>query len=302
MSISLRQHRDSSLGDRHVRPDQRLAEALELIERLTVRCARYESWLAAFDEHAPFEVWVKDSQGRYSFVNRAFETCVGRSRGEMLGRCADELFDGDTAGRIREIDRSVMADGPVHRVIECSATGTARTIDELRVPVRDRSGRVNGVACFAFDITPDAADRPVEPTADPVPTDRPPRILLVEDRRDNQLVAIAHLAGAGYLVDVAATGADALAQSEADAYAVVLMDLQLPDASGLDVARKLKAASRGRSLPVIAVTANALPGTRERCLDAGMVAYFAKPVDWDRLLLLLSELVAARAAAAAART
>jgi signal transduction histidine kinase/CheY-like chemotaxis protein len=114
----------------------------------------------------------------------------------------------------------------------------------------------------------------------------PLRILLAEDNRVNQLVAIKMLERLGYRADVAANGLEVLAATESHAYDVVLMDVQMPEMDGLEATRHLRA--RGAPGPyVIAMTAHAMQGDREVCLAAGMNDYVAKPVQSEALVQAL---------------
>jgi len=105
-------------------------------------------------------------------------------------------------------------------------------------------------------------------------------VLLAEDNPINQKVTVKLLESRGHRVHVAADGREALAALARDAFDLLLLDVQMPEMDGLAVARSVRAreGEGGRRLPIIALTARVLPGDRERCLDAGMDAYIAKPV------------------------
>ncbi len=114
------------------------------------------------------------------------------------------------------------------------------------------------------------------------PRSRQPRILLAEDNAINQKVAIQMLKRLGYSADVAANGREALQALERQSYDIVLMDVQMPEMDGLE------AAGRIRELwpcgpRIIALTAYALEGDRERCLAAGMDEYISKPIQLEEL-------------------
>jgi two-component system, sensor histidine kinase and response regulator len=106
------------------------------------------------------------------------------------------------------------------------------------------------------------------------------RILLAEDNPVNERLAVALLARRGHDVTVAGTGRQALEALERESFDLVLMDVQMPEMGGLEaVARIRKREARTQThLPVIALTAHAMPGDRERCLAAGMDGYLAKPL------------------------
>ncbi|WP_205470839.1 hybrid sensor histidine kinase/response regulator [Nocardioides sp. SYSU D00038] len=106
------------------------------------------------------------------------------------------------------------------------------------------------------------------------------RVLVVEDNAVNQLVARGLLESLGYDVAVADDGADAVALLEHEAFDAVLMDVQMPRMDGYSATRAIRAGERdGRRTPVIAMTAWAVEGERERCLAAGMDDFLTKPVD-----------------------
>jgi signal transduction histidine kinase/CheY-like chemotaxis protein len=116
-------------------------------------------------------------------------------------------------------------------------------------------------------------------------------LLLVEDNEVNQEVAQQILNDAGVRVDVAGNGALALARIAATDYDGVLMDCQMPVMDGFAATRALRADPRHAALPVIAMTADAMVGDRERCLAAGMNDFIAKPVDVAQLFITLSRWV-----------
>lgn len=122
------------------------------------------------------------------------------------------------------------------------------------------------------------------------------RLLLVEDNHINQAVALGILEDFGLHGDVAGNGIEALAAintaSTLAPYHLVLMDCQMPDMDGYEASRKIRDGEAGdaaRHLPIIAMTANAMKGDRERCLEAGMSDYLSKPIDIDTLEHLLTK-------------
>ena len=112
------------------------------------------------------------------------------------------------------------------------------------------------------------------------------RVLLVEDNLVNQKLVLAVLKKKGFHIDVANDGHQALSMlaEMQDSYSVVLMDVQMPVMDGMETTRQLRSDPRWEKLPVIAMTAHAMNGDRERRLEAGMNAYIAKPVQPGHLI------------------
>jgi PAS domain S-box-containing protein len=130
---------------------------------------------------------------------------------------------------------------------------------------------------------------PEEP--DERPQDRPLRILLAEDNRVNQTVAVAMLAKRGHQVRVAVDGQEALDLLDDGDFDLVLMDVQMPVLDGITATaliREREAEGPGRRIPIIAMTAHAMAGDRERCLEAGMDDYVSKPIDARNLFEAIS--------------
>lgn len=109
------------------------------------------------------------------------------------------------------------------------------------------------------------------------------RILLVEDNPMNQEVGVELLGGAGIEVDVAGNGIEALEMVGKKHYDAVLMDCQMPLMDGFEATRRIRAQPRFAGLPILAMTANTMSGDRKLCLEAGMNAHIAKPVDVEQL-------------------
>ncbi|MBL8216681.1 MAG: PAS domain S-box protein [Bryobacterales bacterium] len=142
---------------------------------------------------------------------------------------------------------------------------------------------------------------PLEAAQPPPPTgDRKPaglgkplqgrRVLLVEDNLINQKVGYALLTGLGVDVEVAASGLDAVIRCQHSRYDLVLMDCTMPIMDGFEAARRIRAlAGPGARVPIVALTALAFDEDRQRCLDAGMNDFLAKPVDRASLLSVIQQ-------------
>jgi two-component system, sensor histidine kinase SagS len=121
------------------------------------------------------------------------------------------------------------------------------------------------------------------------------RILIVEDNQVNQKVVTSVLRKRGYTIDLANDGQEALAKLERDGvYDLVLMDVQMPVLDGLETTRLIRKDPRWKELPIVAMTAHAMNGDKERCLDAGMNGYISKPVHPSHLLNTVGEYLASR--------
>ncbi len=143
-----------------------------------------------------------------------------------------------------------------------------RTADTLREP----AGRSRP------DISPPSGDHLL-------------RILLAEDNPVNQRVALRLLEKRGHRVTVVGNGRDAVEAAATETFDLVLMDVQMPEMDGFEAATAIRAAERDRArIPIVAMTAHAMKGDRERCLAAGMDEYLAKPVKAQDLFTLVERI------------
>ena len=124
------------------------------------------------------------------------------------------------------------------------------------------------------------AAAPAAPAPAPVPsrTAAAQKVLVVDDNQVNRLVANRMLAKLGCEVVEATDGVEAVALAAAGGVALILMDCQMPELDGYAATAAIRAAETGRRVPIVAMTANAMEGDRERCLAAGMDDYVTKPV------------------------
>ncbi|CAH2031649.1 response regulator [Trichlorobacter ammonificans] len=196
-------------------------------------------------------------------------------------------------------DSFTQADNSTTRLYGGTGLGLAicRQLAELMGGSIGVESAVGTGSTFCLTVTLEKGRPPAEPaTAAPPPetADPPPassfRLLLAEDEPTNQNVTKAILERSGYRVDVANNGSEALQALAEQEYDLVLMDCMMPVMNGYEataVIRDPSSAVRSHTLPVIALTANAMKEDREHCLAAGMDDYLAKPIDFPKLLALL---------------
>lgn len=130
-----------------------------------------------------------------------------------------------------------------------------------------------------------------EPT--PLPSS-PLRVLVAEDNVVNQRLILRVLEKRGYLVAVTGNGREALARLEREPFDLLLMDVQMPELDGFETTALIRSQEKttGKHLPIIAMTAHAMKGDRERCLNAGMDGYISKPVQMKELMDVVGQLTA----------
>ncbi len=138
-------------------------------------------------------------------------------------------------------------------------------------------------------LEPESASLPCSEAASSAPK---PLILVVEDNLGNQAMMRDYLLSRGYPVVLATEGAEAVRQAIAHHPAAIFMDVQMPGMDGLEATRRIRQEPGLESVPIIALTALAMPGDREHCLRAGASEYVTKPVVMKQLLVLLENLLA----------
>ena len=123
------------------------------------------------------------------------------------------------------------------------------------------------------------------------PSDEAPRILVAEDNEVNQLLAVRMLEIRGYRTDVVSDGREAVRAVKDQDYGLVFMDCQMPNMDGYEATRILRSEAGDKRIPIVAMTAHAMPGDRERCLRAGMDDYLSKPLEAATLDAVLARWV-----------
>jgi signal transduction histidine kinase/CheY-like chemotaxis protein/HPt (histidine-containing phosphotransfer) domain-containing protein len=199
-------------------------------------------------------------------------------------------------------EKFTQADSSISRKYGGTGLGLAITkrLVEMQggqIRVESRVGRGSTFTVeIPFEIAPATAPavepRPREQAA--VPAARGARLLLVEDNAVNQRVVQAMLRKKDYAIDVANNGQEALEKLEhaAEPYNLILMDVQMPVLDGLETTRAIRRNANWNNLPIIAMTAHAMIGDRERCLQAGMNAYISKPVQQAGLIEVIEQYLA----------
>ncbi len=118
------------------------------------------------------------------------------------------------------------------------------------------------------------------------------KILVVEDNETNQKIIVRRLEKRGYNVVIASDGQEGVDQGRSQAPDLILMDMSLPIIDGWEATRQLKAAAETQRIPIIALTAHAMVGDREKALAAGCDDYDVKPIELERLLGKIEALLA----------
>ena len=121
-----------------------------------------------------------------------------------------------------------------------------------------------------------------------------PRILLVEDNEMNRDMLSRRLQRKGFEVAVAVDGRQGVEMAKSDSYDLILMDMSLPEIDGWEATRQLRAEPGTQSIPIIALTAHAMAGDRERAIEAGCNDYDTKPIELPRLLSKMESLLGAQ--------
>ena len=196
-----------------------------------------------------------------------------------------------------------QADGSVTR--KYGGTGLGLAICARLVELQGGSMAVVSAkgegSTFSFKIRCGVCSEPGE-SAQKGPAERPMagvgrerlKILLAEDNRVNQLLVVRLLQGRGHQIVVVGDGQSALNAIAEQSFDLILMDIQMPEMDGLETTRILRERERNgqRLAPIIAMTAHAMKGDRDKCIEAGMTGYISKPIQPDQLFALMEDVMA----------
>lgn len=117
------------------------------------------------------------------------------------------------------------------------------------------------------------------------------RLLVVEDNEENRDALSRRLQRRGFEVLIAINGKVGVEMAKANKPDLILMDMNMPELDGWEATRQIRAQDANSNLPVIGLTAHAMPGDRERAIDAGCADYHTKPVDFPKLLTQIEALL-----------
>ena len=202
-----------------------------------------------------------------------------------------QLFSHQSCNELRLHNAQCILLTPLNRKSHAERLGNIITTRTLSKPIRQRElGKLLSAISNPTTKSPQVTNAPLA-AMQPLPsaTEKPPavlpgEVLLVEDNIVNQKVAVRFLQRLGARVTVASDGAEGVELLKRGEFALVLMDVQMPVMDGFEATRRIRElASDKRSVPIVALTANAMPEDRERCLAAGMNDFLTKPLQIDKL-------------------
>jgi signal transduction histidine kinase/CheY-like chemotaxis protein/HPt (histidine-containing phosphotransfer) domain-containing protein len=229
------------------------------------------SMIFAADAHRPFEVVITDMQ-------------MPEMDGLMLGRAIrqDDRFKKTCLIMMTSLGQQSNSD-------ELAEIGFAGCLTK---PVRPSELFSRLTAAISGDINSNVVKVSPKSGFSLLLRRSAPRILLAEDNITNQRVALGLLKKLGLTADAVANGLEAVKALETLPYDLVLMDVQMPEMNGLEATRRIRdphSAVRNPAIPIIAMTANAMQGDREKCIEAGMNDYVSKPINIKTLAEKLAQ-------------
>jgi signal transduction histidine kinase/DNA-binding response OmpR family regulator len=241
--------------------------------------AALESLRKAADEGNPFELLLTDAAmpdvDGFSLAQQvARDDRLGRTRMILLTSTGAPAVKGRAAGMFAaRLEKPVRQSDLLDAIVSVSAAPT---------PSRQKHGARN---------TSTPPDREAQSAR---PVGRPLHVLVAEDNSTNQTLVTVLLKQKGHRVSIVGNGRLAADRAILEPFDIILMDVQMPEMSGLEATEIIRAHERttGWHVPIVALTARAMAGDREQCLAAGMDAYLSKPLRSDELLATIDSLVA----------
>jgi len=194
----------------------------------------------------------------------------------------------------------IQIDSALNRKYQGTGLGLAlvKRIVELHGGRVGLTSEVGQGSCFTLDlpcvdatsVTPEVDVVEARPPRSPVrPLESTPLILLVEDNEANIITVSSYLSAKEYDLRIARNGQEAIALAQSEPINLILMDIQMPGMDGLEAIRAIRQNPALATIPIIALTALAMPGDREKCLEAGATDYLSKPVQLKQLALMIQQ-------------
>jgi PAS domain S-box-containing protein len=237
---------------------------------------------------------------RYGNAYRTLHENLSDSAVSMLFSVADTGIGVPYDKQEKIFESFSQADSSTTR--QYGGTGLGLTISRMLVELMGgtiwlESGTDKG-SVFYFTAVFEKGERVSEQTEDkktetPEPREKVLNVLLADDNELNIMVASIPLNRMGHRVTVAGNGKEVIERLKAEAFDLVLMDLEMPEMNGLEATRRIRkgeAGERSRNIPIIAMTAHALTGYQAQCRDAGMDDYISKPVNFENLSAMLDKI------------
>ncbi|MEO7144894.1 MAG: response regulator [Bryobacteraceae bacterium] len=272
-------------------PFQLLIAEFELAESAQGAAGSFEATASTPPPRSVVREFPESAQGAPAPVVRVFPMTNGLD----LVRSLRELDPPGKAGVVLLTSaRRTGRSAPSRDTPSVPAPGVAGSLENIVWVVKPASDSQLLRAALTV-LAPRAGAEPAAsllPSPIPPPPHQPLRILLAEDNAVNRKVAVHMLEKSGHSVVIASDGPEVLSILEHEPVDLVLMDIQMPMMDGIEatLAIRQREAGRGGRLPIIALTAHAMGGDRQRCLDAGMDGYLSKPIDPAELGCLIDAL------------
>lgn len=269
-------------------------------------CPLFREWLAS--RLRSWQMVVDTAEDGQTAVQRLAARSSGAARYDLV--MLDHQMPGVDGLEAASLLRSMPGVSAIPRVLMSSTVSldsagvrAAGFAGFLVKPVSQSSllellGNVLGVQAIVTSKPLDTVGTPPGATASPTRDSACCRVLLAEDNEVNRLITLERLRRLGFDCESATNGREVVERWMTGKYDVVLMDCQMPEVDGFEATRRIRSlererpGSRGDTLrvPIIALTANALKGDRELCLEAGMDDYVSKPIDFDDLIRAIRRL------------